>query len=212
MKIASQYEPSPSLFGTLRFLPKERQDVVKVVVVLAPAECSALVSIVLAPLQTDLPAAIVILVHETANGDRSLASNLAKIRFPVESGANNTQLRNGHAVVLAADAQLYVGKFDRLSESENLAHGPVPTVLLRSIVTHYRENVLGVVLTSLEQPEVEAVQMIRANGGRTIALDRTDRAGLDQNAPNVAFDVEDICLGADAIGPRIASMIYSRSA
>ncbi len=186
-------------------------DLSRLIVIIAPAECISILGTVLQPLQMDLPAAIVILVHGHTERDRPLAVNLNKGRFPVETGRVGTRLRNGHALIVQADEFLGVGKFDRLKMSLPVPGEKNESLLLRSLVSRYGRNTIGVVLTSLDAAETEAMQTIRSRGGRTIALDDSDRGWLNENAAKVVPDSHDLCLAAEAIGTEIASLVTTLS-
>src|SRR5579862_2677751 len=131
-------------------------DVNQVVVMIAPADCISILGTILKPLQLDLPAAIVILVHGHTERDRPLVLNLNRSRFPVEEGRADSRLRNGHALIVQADDYLGIGKLDRLSVSLPVPGEKNQSILLRSLASRYGGNAIAVVLTELAPGETEA--------------------------------------------------------
>jgi chemotaxis response regulator CheB len=221
---ATRTEEKPSLLRRSSYpsrrlkakaVPREPQtrdsEVNQVVVIVAPAECISILGTVLQPLEMDLPAALLILVHGRTERDRPLASNLNKGRFPVEEGRVGSQLRNGHALIVQADEFLGIGRLDRLKTSLPVTGDKNQSILLRSAVSRYGNDTIVVVLTSLEPAESEAIRNMRSRGERSIALDDSDRGWLNEHAPKVVPDPADRCLVAEAIGSEIAAMVGARA-
>jgi hypothetical protein len=181
----------------------------QVVVLIAPADCISILSTVMAPLPSGLPAAFVVLVHGLTEQDRPLEGNLNRMRFPVEMARPHTQLRNGHAVILQSDGPPYTGHFDQVTMELTPGLSDYGTVL-KSILTRFGSNTIAVILTSLDPDETEALKLMRSWGGHTIALDQSDRVWLNEHAPTVVVESQDTLLTAESIGLVIERIVNAR--
>jgi chemotaxis response regulator CheB len=181
-------------------------DLTQIVVMIAPPECASILSTVMRPLPSNLDAAVLVLVHGTAQRSRLIATKLNKGRFLVEAGQTGTQLRNGHAVVVLAESFVAVGEGNRLTTYMPETVFTSGSGLLKSALQIPGTLPTVVVLTSLDSTEKALLEPVRSQG-RLISLDDRGRGWLHEKVPAVVCESGDVYLSAEDIGAEIARVV-----
>jgi len=127
-----------------------------------------------ARLEPDIPAAILVVVHIAPYHDTLLPDILSKSGpVPATKAVHGEPLREGQIFVAPADCHLLVRdgriELDR-GARENHAR-PAIDPLMRTAAREYRQRAAGVILSGTQGDGTVGLMAIRANGGLTIVQD-----------------------------------------
>ncbi len=157
---------------------------------------------VLSQLPADLPAATLVVQHLRPDSQTRLPEYLAKYcRMQVCLAEDGLLVKTGVVYVAVPGQHLRVGN-GRLTlsseEKENYVR-PSIDVLFASAAQAFGPDVIGVVLTGTGRDGAHGCQIIKANGGTTIAQDRATsrqfampKAAIDAGAIDYVLPVEQI--------------------
>ncbi|MBM2616255.1 chemotaxis protein CheB [Actinoplanes sp. LDG1-06] len=128
---------------------------------------------VLAALPADLPAAVLVALHQDPNRASLLPAVLARAaRLPVEEAANNHLMRPGHVLVTPPGNHLLVTSEARIGL---IATGPLPParpsadLLLSTLAVTCGARALAVILTGMGHDGQAGVRAIAHCGGTILA-------------------------------------------
>jgi len=127
--------------------------------------------VLLAGLPRDFPAAIVIAQHRARSADDGLLQFLQKSsRLPVREPEDKDLIMPGQVYLAPRDYHLLVEKgWFALSLEAPLHHArPAIDVLFESAAEAYREQVIGIILSSANDDSVRGLARIKALGGLTV--------------------------------------------
>ena len=132
---------------------------------------------VLPMLPGDLEAAIVIVQHMPPTFTSSFAKRLDNVcSFPIKEAEAGDVLKNGCGYLARGGYQLVVrGESGvlRLPSSPNTIFMPSVNVMMESVLSAYRKNTIGVLMTGMGDDGADAMVKIRQAGGMTIAEDES---------------------------------------
>ena len=150
---------------------------------------------VLRGLPADLPAAVFVVMHISADGPGLLAQVLARhARLPVTEARHGEPLRTGRIYVPRPDHHLLVGEHHVrvLRGPKQNRHRPAVDPLFRSAAMVFGPRVIGVVLTGNLDDGTAGLRAIKDRGGLAVVQDPRDAEfpGMPQSAVNqVAVDL-----------------------
>lgn len=132
---------------------------------------------ILASLQPDLPAAVVVLVHRPADNQGMLDDILSRTTvWPVRTVGQGERVRPGFVYIVRPDSHLTVTPermfLYRNGTSIRFVRSSA-NPLLTSAAEVYRDRMIAVVLSGGGHDATDGVQTVKAHGGCVIAQDRT---------------------------------------
>jgi two-component system, chemotaxis family, protein-glutamate methylesterase/glutaminase len=181
----------------------------KVVVIGGSAGAYRTLETILRDLPSDLPAAVLVVVHVQPSGANWLSQRLAQFtRWPV-SAPTNEILQAGQVYTAKPDHHLLI-KEDRVSAShgprENMWR-PAIDVLFRSAAVWHSTRVIGVLLSGELDDGTSGIQALKACGATTIVQEPA--TAEYPTMPRVALANADVDYRAEAaeIGSLIARLV-----
>lgn len=151
---------------------------------------------VLSALPADFPAPIVIVQHVDAQFSQELARWLdSQCSLKVRLAEVGDELLPGQVLVAGADDHLVLTASQRLQYTPNpveLAYRPSVDVFFDSLVQHWRQSVVGVLLTGMGRDGAQGLLQLRDKGSHTIAQDEASCTvyGMPKAAAQIGAAVE----------------------
>ena len=163
---------------------------------------------ILSSLPSDFAGACAIVQHMDSEFSESLADWLAKrSAIPVEMAADSDVPKAGRAYVSRADADLFMSPSGAFGYRDSGGDPFCPSIdfFFKSLAGYGRPG-CAVLLTGMGGDGAAGMLALRGAGWRTIAQDEATSAvyGMPKLAAETGAAAE--ILGADKIGPRLASM------
>ena len=170
-------------------------------------------SVILAALPTDFPAAIAIVMHVSPD-HKSLLAEILNCRTLLDVRQANTGDRLCHSSVFVAKPNHHMfvlpgGIIEISSPTAGKVHYARPSAepLFASVALLYKRNAIAVVLTGGDGDGSIGVSIIKENGGTVIAQDRP--TSQDFSMPETAIETGDVdfILPLDEIAPKLIQLI-----
>jgi two-component system, chemotaxis family, protein-glutamate methylesterase/glutaminase len=171
----------------------------------------AALSLILASLPRDFPAAIVVAQHVSAVTGPSLVPQLhCRSSLPVSLAQNSQRLCPGHVYCAPFDHHLVIGPDRRIQLTRTRKVKfcrPAAEPLFASVAGTYRERALGLVLTGCNSDGSLGAQALKWMGGRVMVQDpKTARApGMPQAA--IATGAVDYVVPLDRIAAALIALV-----
>ena len=189
-------------------------DAESVVAIASSAGGLEALSMVLAGLPADFPAAVVIVQHL----DRSHPSHMAAIldgrtALSVKEARQGDVLRRGQVYVAPPDHHLLVNGDGTLALSHaELVHfvRPSADLLFESVAATYRDRAIAVVLTGTGSDGTTGVRAVKKMGGTVIAQDEQSARFFGMPAAAIETGVVDQVLPLADIPPSLQDLLASR--
>src|SRR5262245_43813743 len=175
-----------------------------IVVIGASAGGLEVVKLLLEQLDPDLPAALFIVIHQSAQSPGTMPTILSRhSTLPIVAPTDRAPIRLGQVYVAPPNAHLVVQR-DRVrvlrGPPENL-HRPSIDTLFRSAAVAYGPRVVGVVLSGTLDDGTAGLEAIKACGGVTVVQDPEEAASPDMPNNALAAVAVDHCLPVTASRP-----------
>jgi len=157
---------------------------------------------IVAGLEADIPAAIMVVVHLPPYHRTQLPELLSKAGpLPASAAQHGELIREGHIYVAPPDRHMLV-RDDRIELNrgprENRARPAIDT-LFRSAARVYRANVCGVILSGMQGDGTVGLMAIKSQGGMTIVQDPTETIYSDMPELAIQYVGVDRIASAHAI-------------
>lgn len=174
-------------------------------------------SVILAALPANFPAAIAIVMHLSPN-HKSLLAEILKCRTPlhVKQAEPGDLLCNGSVFVAPPNHHLSVGSNGILKLSSATAEKvhfarPSAEPLFASVAEVYQDHAMAVVLTGGDGDGSIGVGIIKDQGGMVIAQDRP--TSQDFSMPETAINTGDVdfILPLEAIAPKLIQWVEANN-
>ncbi|MCY1141609.1 chemotaxis protein CheB [Actinoplanes sp. Pm04-4] len=183
-----------------------------VVVLVASAGGIDALNRVLTPLPADLPAAVVILLHQDPSRPNQLVPILRRhTALPVDVVTRDTEMRPGHVLVIPPGQHLLVTSEARLGliETGSLPPArPSADLLLATLAVTCGARALAVILTGLGHDGQAGVRAIAHCGGTVLAQDNTTAKFDAMPAAAIATGHVQHVLALDDIGAAILHHVH----
>ena len=163
----------------------------------------------LADLPSDFSLPIVIAQHRAVESRSGMAALIERRsgRDVVEAG-DKDEIENGRVYLAPPDYHLFVepGSFALSTDAQVQHSRPSIDVLFESAADAYRERLIAVILTGLNEDGAYGIERVRRAGGSTIAQDpaSAERASMPQAAIDTGFI--DRVVPLEQIGPLLAGL------
>src|SRR5262245_35089708 len=180
-----------------------------IVVIGASAGGLEVVKLLLEQLDPDLPAALFIVIHQSAQSPGTMPTILSRhSTLPIVAPTDGTPIRLGQVYLAPPNAHLVVQR-DRVrvlrGPPENL-HRPSIDTLFRSAAVAYGPRVVGVVLSGTLDDGTAGLEAIKACGGMTVVQDPDEAASPDMPNNALAAVTIDHCLPVNGIATLLNSL------
>ena len=199
----------------MRLLPADPWPVqFPVVALIASAGGLEALTSVLAPLPADLPAAVLVVLHQDPSRESELAPILARrTALAVEIAADGTVMRPGQLLVIPAGRHLLVTAEARVGLIDVGALPPArpsADLLLATLAVICGRRALAVILTGMGHDGEAGVRAIAHCGGTVLAQDAATSKYHSMPAAAIATRHVQAVLAADELGPAILAHVRSR--
>lgn len=185
-----------------------------IVVIGGSAGATAPLKQILERLQTDLQAAIFIVLHVPAHSI-GILSTVARAagKLPVLQAEDGMAIEQGKIYLAAPDhhllllsGRLVLGRGPR----ENLAR-PAIDPLFRSAALHYGPRVIGVILSGFLSDGADGLSAVKRCGG--VALVQDPRDAIAEDMPRNALEATtvDLCVSAAELGDVLSGLVRGRA-
>jgi two-component system chemotaxis response regulator CheB len=170
-------------------------------------------SVILAGLPADFPAAIAIVMHLSPYHKSLLAEILdSRSHLEVKQAKTGDKLCHSSVFIAPPNHHLSVAKDGSLelssSSSEKVHHArPSAEPLFASVAEVYQKNAIGVVLTGGDGDGSMGVQIIKAKGGQVIAQDRPTSQDFSMPESSIKTGDVDFILPLDGIAPKLIELV-----
>lgn len=170
-------------------------------------------SVILAALPADFPAAIAIVMHLSPDHKSLLAEILdSRSRLEVKQAHTGDRLCHSSVFVAPPNHHLLVAKGGSLelssSSSEKVHHArPSAEPLFSSVAEVYKTNAIAVVLTGGDGDGSFGVQIIKKKGGKVIAQDRPTSQDFSMPETSINTGDVDFILPLDRIAPKLIELV-----
>jgi two-component system chemotaxis response regulator CheB len=169
-------------------------------------------SVILAGLPADFPAAIAIVMH-LAPDHKSLLTEILKYRTPLtvkQAHTGDTLFPSG-VFVAPPNRHLSVARGGRLklssSSAEKVHHArPSAEPLFASVAAIYKTQAIAVVLTGGDGDGSFGVQIIKQKGGKVIAQDRPTSENFSMPETSIQTGDVDFILPLNQIAPKLIEL------
>jgi len=167
------------------------------------------------PAAAEFPAAIVIVQHVDAQFAPGLATWLNGVsRMPVRIARDGDTAEEGVVFLAGTNDHLTLqpgGILSHTPQPASCAYRPSVNVFFESILRHWRQGALGVLLTGMGRDGATGLKLLRDAGHHTIGQDRVTSAvyGMPKAAAELGAVVEELPL--DKIAESITRRIRSNS-
>ncbi len=202
IKLEFTHKPAVSRF------PGKNDVITKAIFIGASTGGPPAIQKILASLDPNLPAPVIIAQHMPKSFTATFASRLNMIsRIKVKEACDGEQLQNSIVYICPGDHQTKVIRnlsgrcvFSITSnEIDKEAFAPSINTLFFSAAKEFASNAVGIILTGMGDDGVRGLKNIKLMGGLTIAQDRASsvvygmpRAALDQQAAERILNLDDI--------------------
>ena len=173
-------------------------------------------SVILAALPADFPAAIAIVMH-VAPDHKSLLAGILKSRTPlsVKQAHTGDILCPSSVFIAPPNHHLFVTKAGTLELSSSSAEKihyarPSAEPLFASVGDVYQKRAIAVVLTGGDGDGSFGVRIIKEKGGTVIAQDRTTSQDFSMPETSINTGEVDFILPLDGIAPRLIELVAGR--
>ena len=173
-------------------------------------------SVILAGLPADFPAAIAIVMHLAPN-HKSLLAEILSGRTPLEVKQAHTGDILFHSKVFIAPPNHHLlvapgGRLKLSSSASMKVHHARPSAepLFASVAKVYRENAIAVVLTGGDGDGSFGVQIIKKQGGKVIAQDRPTSQDFSMPETSIKTGDVDFILPLNEIAPKLIELVGTR--
>jgi len=173
----------------------------------------AALSVILAGLPGDFPAAIAIVMHLSPDHKSILAELLSRRTHLVVKQAQTGDVLCPACVFIAPPNQhLFVAQGGRLKLSSSAAEKvhyarPSAEPLFASVAAVYKKNAIAVVLTGGDGDGSFGVQIISDQGGKVIAQDRPTSQDFSMPETSIKTGDVDFILPLDEIAPKLIELV-----
>jgi two-component system chemotaxis response regulator CheB len=169
---------------------------------------------ILAALPPELPAAVVIVMHRSAQGPHLLAQVFSRVsRLPVRNAAPGERMCAGVVYLAPADQHLVLGA-DRsfaFSDGRRIRHvRSSANPLFESAGRVLGKGAIAVVLSGMGGDGTDGVQAVKSGGGTVIAQD--DPLFYPMPASAIQTGAVDLVLPADQIAPTLVRLLAENHA
>lgn len=166
---------------------------------------------VLAPLPSDFPAAVVVVLHLLAHSPSLLAGILdRKTPLRVRQAEGGETLAAGEVFVAPPDHHVEVcanGTL-RLTQLPKEHHArPSGDPLFRSLAAHYGSRAVAVVLSGYDGDGAQGLLAVRQAGGATLAQDEATSLQLSMPRTAIATGAVQQVLDVDAIAAALGALV-----
>ncbi len=174
------------------------------------------VSTLLATLDPELPAAVVIALHRAPSATEALADLLEeRTRLVVHDADDKDDLLPGHVYLAPPDYHLLVESDGTLalSTDDRVQYArPSIDVLFESAADAYRARCVGIVLTGFNEDGAAGLARIKALGGVAIVQDPRTAVRREMPAAAIAATKADVILPLDEIGKFLHGLLLETKA
>jgi two-component system chemotaxis response regulator CheB len=184
-----------------------------VVALIASAGGIDALSRVLASLPADLPAAVLVALHQSPTQPSRLAAILGeRTRLPIATACDGTGMRPGHVVVVPPARHLLVTSGDRIGLIDT---GSVPParpsadLLLATLAVTCGSRALAVILTGMGHDAQAGVRAVALCGGTILAQDEATSTFHAMPAAAIATKQVQQVLAVDDIAAAIVRHVTS---
>jgi two-component system, chemotaxis family, protein-glutamate methylesterase/glutaminase len=178
-----------------------------IIVIGGSAGASAPLKEILGRLDTDLPAAVFVVLHIPSQG-LGILSTVASAsgKLPVRQAEDGLKIENGHLYLAApdhrlllVDGRMMLGRGPR----ENMAR-PAIDPLFRSAALHYGPRVIGVVLSGFLSDGTAGLNAVKRCGGVALVQEPSDAMADEMPRRAMEATVVDLCVP----GARLGDVLY----
>jgi two-component system chemotaxis response regulator CheB len=180
-----------------------------IIVIGGSAGATAPLKDVLGRLPTDLPAAVLIVLHIPARGIGILSTVASAAGpLPVVEATNGATIENGRVYIAAPDRHLLVRDGHILlgrGPRENMVR-PAIDPLFRSAALHYGPRVIGVLLSGLLSDGAAGLNAIKRCGGMTLVQDPEEAIADEMPRRALEATTVDLCVPSARIGDVLSDL------
>ena len=173
----------------------------------ASAGGPAALAVLLSGLRPDFPGALAIVQHLDERFVPGLAQWLGQQSpLPVRLAAEGEALQPGTVYLAGAEGHLVLrpaGRLGYVHEPPNLPYRPSIDIFFESVCKHWRNTVVGVLLTGMGADGVSGLKALRAKGALTIAQDQASSAVYGMPKAAAAANAAAEILPLDRIAARL---------
>jgi two-component system, chemotaxis family, protein-glutamate methylesterase/glutaminase len=174
-----------------------------IIVIGGSAGATAPLKEILGRLDSDLPAAVFLVLHIPSQGFGILSTVAsASTKLPVRQAENGLKIENGHIYLgvpdhhlLLVDGHMMLGRGPR----ENMAR-PAIDPLFRSAALHYGPRVIGVVLSGLLSDGTAGLNAVKRCGGVAVVQEPSDAIADEMPRRALEATVVDLCVPGARLG------------
>lgn len=164
------------------------------------------------PLPLDLPAAILMVLHLSADYPSLLPQILSRAgRLPAKHPQDGELIQHGQIYVAPPDRHLMIRDGTiRISRGprEN-RHRPAIDPLFRTAARFYGDRVIGIVLSGHLDDGAAGLHAVHSCGGISIVQDPADAVAHQMPEAALRYGSADYVLAIDQIGPRVVDLVDS---
>jgi chemotaxis response regulator CheB len=152
-----------------------------------------------------LGVAIVIIDHMNGLADRLLAALAPLTQMPIEMITDGLSIQPNRLFILQRGHDLHVldGEFRLMPVSKPTGWSNVITVFLRSLVHHWKGQIVAVILSGMDGDGAAALCEVKSAGGFTLAQDLESAVNGDMPRSAIATGYVDSILTVEEIAKEI---------
>lgn len=180
-----------------------------IIVIGGSAGATAPLKQILAQLPADLPAAVFVVLHISAQG-AGLLTTIASAagKLPVRQAENGMVIENGTVYLAAPDRHLLLFANHMMlgrGPRENMSR-PAIDPLFRSAALHYGPRVIGVVLSGLLSDGADGLHAIKRCGGIALVQDPADAIANEMPLRALQAANADLCVPGARLGDVLSDL------
>lgn len=187
----------------------------RLVVIGASAGGPAALAKILSDLPADFPAAVAIVQHVDVQFVQSLADWLGgQTPLRVRLAEEGDRPEAGTVLLAGRDHHLVLTSSTRwgyMRAPADCPHRPSVDVCFRSVSQHWKNLVVGVLLTGMGRDGAAGLKSLRKHGHHTIAQDEATSAVYGMPKAAADTDAATEILALDKIGPRVANIVAQKT-
>lgn len=180
-----------------------------IIVIGGSAGATAPLKQILGQLPADLPAAVLVVLHISAQGSGILATVASAAgKLPVRQAQNGMVIEHGTVYLAAPDRHLLLFENHMMlgrGPRENMAR-PAIDPLFRSAALHYGPRVIGLVLSGLLSDGADGLRAIKRCGGMALVQDPADAIANEMPLRALQAANADLCVPGARLGDVLSDL------
>ncbi len=202
----------PNIESPPKVISMQKRDVTtKIVAIAVSTGGPQALEIVLSQLPADFPCCIVVVQHIPEHFSRELANWLdEKSMIKVREASQGDRIEPGKVFIAPGGKHMEIGRdgvVQLSSEPSDLINIPSANVMMKSVAKAYGRGVLGIIMTGMGYDGVEGMNVIKNNGGRTIAQDKNTSMVFGMNNAAIESGCIDRIVPLDHIADSIINLL-----